>query len=136
MIKCGKPFVPFHLFTGSFIPEWLESRKEISWGAKAVYARLCRFSGKDGKCIPKQKTLAGCLGISVRQLQRYSKELVDHHLIEREKKTWGSPMSYSFLWHSWIEEGSESPSKTSDGTGLDNANDDGCDVLNDDTSEV
>jgi hypothetical protein len=54
---------PYKLFVGSFIPNWLLKREEISQGAKLCYARLCQYAGEDGECYPSQKKLAEALGI-------------------------------------------------------------------------
>ena len=95
-------FNPYRLFTGSWIPEWLLERTEISPGAKLCYARLARFAGRDGNCHPFQSTIAKALGCSERQIRRYTDELVDCLLIEEERRGMGQPNRYHFLKHLWM----------------------------------
>ena len=50
-------FNPYKLFVGSFIPEWLERRKEISPGAKLCYARLLRHADRETGLPGRSKRL-------------------------------------------------------------------------------
>ena len=93
---------PYRRFPGSFVPEWLELRPEVSFGAKAVYARLARYAGKDGACHPAVKTMAKALAVSPRQLLRYTAELEGFGLIVRERRGLGCTNTYRFLDHSWL----------------------------------
>jgi hypothetical protein len=93
---------PYKKFHGSFMPEWLLPRKKISAGAKLCYARLARFSGKNGKCYPKIEKIADALGVSKRQCKTYLKELRDQQLIESEQQGLGKPNQYFFLDHQWM----------------------------------
>lgn len=95
-------FNPYKLFVGSFIPNWLLHRKEISQGAKLCYARLCQYAGKDGIAWPAQKTLAEELGCSEREVQRYLKQLIESGLIASEQRGLGKPNIYRFRHHAWI----------------------------------
>lgn len=96
---------PHRMFVGSFVPDWLLCRVEISQGAKLCYARLAQFAGKDGECFPKQETLAGELGISERQTRAYLTELGEFALIETTQHGLGTSNSYTFLDHAWIHDG-------------------------------
>jgi len=93
---------PYKLFVGSFVPNWLMCRKEISLGAKLVYARLSQYAGRDGRAFPKQETLSEQLGLSQRQTKRYVSELVKHSLINSEKQGLGKPSIYTFNHHEWM----------------------------------
>lgn len=108
---------PFKLFTGSFIPNWLLKRKEISPGAKLVYARLCQYAGADGFCYPGQKSIAVEVGLASeeevkehkefqcrqgRQIRRFLKELEANRLIEVERVGKKCSNRYYFLWHGWM----------------------------------
>lgn len=95
---------PHKLFVGSFIPNWLLRRNEISPGAKLGYARLCQYAGKDGVCFPKQETLAKELGCSRSQIIRYLKELKAHNLIERQRIGLHCSNRYRFLYHPWMQD--------------------------------
>ena len=94
---------PYKQFIGSFIPEWLEERSEISPGAKICYARLARFAGKDGSCYPKRDTIAKSIGISERQVDRYIKELKNQGLIDVRQLGLGRNNEYIFYWHEWMD---------------------------------
>jgi len=95
---------PYKMFNGSFVPDWLECRPEISPGAKLVYARLARFSGKDGVCNPPLDLVAEKLGTNVRQIIRHIKELTNPKapLIESKRNGRGIPNNYYFLYHPWM----------------------------------
>lgn len=97
----SKRINPYKKYHGSFIPEWLLPRSEISSGAKLCFARLARFAGEGGKAYPKIKTLADKLGVSKRQCSSYLKELKDVGLIEAEQQGLGQPNVYYFLEHKW-----------------------------------
>ena len=94
---------PYKKFVGSLIPNWLLQRKEISPGAKLYYGRLCQYSGKNGRCYPKQITLARELGCSRSQVIRYINELVKHGLIEKIRVGLQRANRYKFLRHSWMQ---------------------------------
>ncbi|TVL95487.1 MAG: hypothetical protein CV087_24315 [Candidatus Brocadia sp. WS118] len=93
---------PYKIFNGSFIPDWLERRTEITPGAKLVYGRLARFAGKDGKCNPPLELMAECLGTNPRQIIRHIKELTNANLIESKRNGRGKPNDYFFIYHDWM----------------------------------
>lgn len=94
---------PYKLFTGSIIPQWIEERPELTASAKLVYARLCRFSGKNGKAYPRQKTLAKSLGMGIATTKRAITELRKYQLIETQEQGMNSPLLYRFLDHFWMK---------------------------------
>jgi hypothetical protein len=96
---------PWRMFVGSMIPNWLQSRTEINQGAKLAYARLAQYAGEDGKCFPKQKTLAAELGVSERTANEYVRTLVKSGLIETRRPGLGQPNRYFFLEHPWMGDG-------------------------------
>jgi hypothetical protein len=98
---------PYNLFVGSFIPNWLLRRSEVSPGAKLCYARLAQFAGKDGDCFPSQATLAIEIGAGERQIRRYITELEEQQLIDTVQVGLNQPNHYRFLWHPWMEEEKE-----------------------------
>ena len=100
--EVGEPFNPYKMFVGSFIPQWLECRPEISPGAKLVYARMCRYSGRNGKCNPRQGVLAKTIGLGERQARTYIKELEEYFLIGSERLGLGKSNVYKFLSHEWM----------------------------------
>ncbi len=95
---------PFQLFVGSFIPNWLQKRKEISSHAKIIFARLAQYAGKDGDCRPSQDTLAEETGLEYATMRRGLKELIDFKLIEAERQGMQKPNRYHFLKHEWMAE--------------------------------
>jgi hypothetical protein len=111
-LQPGDRFNPYRFFHGVHIPDVLVAA-DMSWGAKVVYARLCRFAGDRGYAFPKQDTLAAALGISSRQIRTYLAELEETGLIRREKGGPGQASRYVFLWadlfhsafHSYSDEG-------------------------------
>lgn len=86
-------FVPYKLFTGAFIPEWLMQHTGLTASEKLVWARLAQYAGKDGYCWPKQETIAEDCGISTRQVVRSINTLIDLKFIKVTKPTgndkWG-----------------------------------------------
>jgi hypothetical protein len=58
----------------------------LSVGARFTYAMLLQFAWQEGETFPKQATLAGRIGVSVRQVQRYLGELGAASYIEIERK--------------------------------------------------
>lgn len=104
-------FNPWKQFVGSWVPAWLEERREISAGAKLLYARLARYAGQRGVAYPHQATVARAMGISVRTLRRHVAELRDARLITvRQRGTRsglsgksGKPAEYRFLAAAWMD---------------------------------
>jgi DNA-binding transcriptional MocR family regulator len=93
---------PYRLFVGSFLPNWLLSRPEISMNAKVVYARLGQYAGRDGDAFPLLQTLADEVGLSLTTLKRALDELKEHKLIETEQRGLGQSNLYFFLRHKWM----------------------------------
>lgn len=102
--EIGDTFNPYGLFVGSFVPQWLESRTEISPGAKLTYARMCRHAGERGDCKPNQNLLAAEIGLKKRQTQAYIQELEAKGLVRTERRGQGRSNRYHFLIHEWMFE--------------------------------
>jgi len=101
----GRFINPYKAWVGSFVPNWLLSRTEVSQGAKLAYARLAQYAGDHGVAWPKRETIAAELGISESQFDRYIKELESKHaLVEVEQLGFGKANRYRFLMHQWISE--------------------------------
>ena len=98
---------PHRLFHGIWTPEWLDSRPEISDGAKRLYAQLCRFAGNKGEAFPSYQTLATRLQKSRRQTIRLIEELCNYKLINityvKDKVRGNRTNIYRFLWHPWMQ---------------------------------
>lgn len=110
-------FNPYKHFTGSFLPNWLLERTEISQGAKLAYARLAQYAGENGEAFPKQDTLGSELGVSERSARNYLKELAEAQLIESVRRGLGKTNSYFFLTHDWMKGGFRSVRKDVSGLG-------------------
>ncbi len=106
MHQIGRPFNPFRVFYGIFIPEALLQYSEISNGAKLCYGVLCRHAGEKGRCFPSQEALAIPLGGSVRNIRRYLQELESKGFIRIIQLGLRRSNRYEFLWHE-IFDGSE-----------------------------
>lgn len=106
-VVMSKRINPYKRFQCSLIPEWLECRssKELSDGAKLVYARLSRFCGENGHCYPKLELLSRKVGKSLAQVKRCIKELREKKLIESIRVGKKCANRYYFLEHPWMNEG-------------------------------
>lgn len=111
-MQIGKPFNPYKQFVGSFIPNWLLCRTEVSPGAKLCYGRLMQHAGKNGECFPRQSIVGEELGVSRRQIIRYLEELEKFKLVKAVQSGLRKPNQYLFLWHKWITENGEIPDVT------------------------
>lgn len=98
---------PWRRYVGSFVPNWLLCRHEVSAQAKLLYARLAQYAGQKGVAYPRQDTLARELGsLSERTVRRYVAELREHGLIHVEdRRNKNFPNKYKFLDHPWQHEG-------------------------------
>jgi helix-turn-helix protein len=104
--KPGEPFNPYGLFTGIYVPEAICRYRGLSLGAKMVYGRFCRYSGRDGLIYPSISTLASELGIGKTQARGYVQELERKQFlaVDRENRHFGlngagGSNRYLFLWH-------------------------------------
>jgi len=101
-MKIGERINPYNLFVGSFIPNWLLKRPEVSMAAKLTYARLGQYAGKDGEAFPKIETLAEELGASKSTVERALLELKKAGLIESHQRGLTQSNRYFFLSHRWM----------------------------------
>lgn len=101
-LKIGETFRPYKVFIGSFVPEWLECRTEISHAAKLVYGRMCRYEGKNGECKARQNEMAKAVGMKPRQFRNHIDELIKNKLIKKIRSGQGKSNRYQFLVHKWI----------------------------------
>lgn len=110
--QIGEPFNPYKMFVVSCLPAWLEPRTEISWTAKGLYGRLCRYAGNDGLAFPKIASLARDIGVSRSAIDRALAELKRHRLIAASQRGFRRSNSYVFLYHEWINENLATSSTT------------------------
>jgi hypothetical protein len=118
MIKreAGEPFQPCMLREGILIPQALLKDPTLSASARLLWGILAAYQGKSLECFPLEETLAGFLGVQVRQLQSYLKELqnytrgdppkafpllaVKQVWVKQDQKTRNC---YSLLWQLFLE---------------------------------
>jgi biotin operon repressor len=60
--------------------------KRLSIGGRFTYAFLLKYAWQEGSCFAGQEKMAGEMGVSERQLQRYLYELRDCGYIKIERK--------------------------------------------------
>jgi hypothetical protein len=92
------------------------TRRKLSHGHKALYARLVRRWGQNGPCFPGQVWLAEKLGVSVRTVKMWIEDLEGFGLIKRCRRGRavggdGQTNEYTFLWHSIFEVQRQPPTK-------------------------
>ncbi len=109
-LRVGQPFVPYSLFIGAFLPEAVTASTILTGTEKVCWAKLNYFAGKKGYCYPSIKTLAQSIGVSVRQISRVIKGLMDKGFIARKapdpnQKGKYRTTSYYFLWHESFNDG-------------------------------
>lgn len=64
-----------------YISQEVMRDKSLSRNAKAVYAYLCGFAGKDGACYPSRELMSDELDVSKQTLTLYLRELTDRNYI-------------------------------------------------------
>ena len=96
MVVCG-----IILTNGLVVPSFFEKleKQEISLGARCTYGVLAQVSGKSDHCWPSQKYLAERLGVSIRTIQKYLKELVRLGFIAILSGHDGETNTYQLLPH-------------------------------------
>jgi hypothetical protein len=101
--EAEEAFNPYKKFNGILIPEGIVRKQKLSFGAKIVYGRLCRYAGASGRCFPAVETLAKEIGVHKRQARRYLKELEKQKFIRRVERVFPDQKqmtnSYVFLRH-------------------------------------
>jgi hypothetical protein len=75
--KAGEPFRPRILFDDASIPEAILRDPTLSVGARLLWGILAAYQ-RNGECSPLEEALAVDLGVKVRQLQSYLKELENY----------------------------------------------------------
>lgn len=111
----GQTFVPYKSFYGALLPDALMRTSTLTATEKICWAKLNQFAGKNGFCFPSLRALAQSLGISVRQVNRVIKGLVDKRFIARQspdnfQKGQYRSTRYSFLWHTCFNDSPAKPS--------------------------
>ncbi|GBC63551.1 hypothetical protein DENIS_4549 [Desulfonema ishimotonii] len=95
--QAGERFNPYMKFYGIFIPDSILSNPGLTHAEKICYGILARYSGKNNRCYPSQKTIAHRLNLSERQTIRILKSLESKRFILRVIIS--GRTRYHFLWH-------------------------------------
>jgi len=92
---------------GPIMPKSLRQRKDVSLGAKVLYSVLCSCAYRSGDhCWPSQNYLADSMGMSIRSIQNYLRELEKLGLIMIQRGRFGSSLKYYFLKSALVMPGS------------------------------
>jgi hypothetical protein len=105
--RVGAEFIPYKKFICVLIPEAMARNRDLPPGAKLVYGRLSRYSGKDGRCYPALETLAEEVGLGKRQTQKHLRTLESEGFIRRVERFADRRQTsnrYVFLWHQLFED--------------------------------
>ena len=79
------------------VPNAILRAKEISQGAKLVYAMLLSYAWHNNSCFPGQDRLADDLSISRRSVNTHIKELEAKRYIKVTRKGLGKPNLYELF---------------------------------------
>src|SRR5579871_6274298 len=95
--KAAQPLQRLLPFAGTSILDDLIKEPSLSAGARVLWIMLAEYHGKSAECFPLETMLAAWLGVKVRQLQSYLRELEDYRRgalievqrvwVEKERKT-------------------------------------------------
>lgn len=108
-MQIGQQYNPHMMFVGSFIPNYIMIRKDLTATDKLLFARLSQYAGKSGECYPKQETIAEELGCSQSAVKLSIKRLVEMKLIKVIKPVGSERLhhmhdKYVFLWSEIFED--------------------------------
>jgi DNA-binding MarR family transcriptional regulator len=84
---------------GVFVPDFLLLEKRLTMGARYTYAELARLCDETATCWPSQKYLADRLGVSVRSVHNYLRQLERLKFIAIEPGKDGDTNTYTLLPH-------------------------------------
>jgi hypothetical protein len=76
----SEPTLPGTALDGAVIPNAVLKDPNLSAGARLLWVLLAEYRGEGVECSPLEATLASQLGVKIRQLQNYLKELADFAL--------------------------------------------------------
>jgi hypothetical protein len=76
------------------VPNFILTNKDLSIGAKLLYAMLLKYSWSDQGCFPGQDKLAEDTGSGERSLRRYQEELEKANFLEVTQRGLGKTNYY------------------------------------------
>ena len=77
------------------VPNFILESKEISVGAKLIYAMLLKYAREMDECFPGQARLAKDIGASERSVRTWLKELENMSLVSIKQRGQGRPNLYT-----------------------------------------
>jgi DNA-binding transcriptional ArsR family regulator len=77
------------------VPNFILESKEISVGAKLIYAMLLKYAREMDECFPGQQRLAKDIGASERSIRSWLKELEKVNLVTIKQRGQGRPNLYT-----------------------------------------
>jgi hypothetical protein len=77
------------------VPNFILESKEISVGAKLIYAMLLKYAREMDECFPGQDRLAKDMGNGERSVRRWLKELQQVGLVTIKQRGQGRPNLYT-----------------------------------------
>jgi len=77
------------------VPNFILESKEISVGAKLIYAMLLKYAREMDECFPGQARLAKDIGASERSVRSWLKELEKVNLVTIKQRGQGRPNLYT-----------------------------------------
>ena len=88
----GADLATRHGFTQ--VPNFILTNKDLSVGAKLLYAMLLKYAWSDDGCFPGQQKLAEDMGSGERSVRTYQKELEDAKCLEVKQRGLGKTNLY------------------------------------------
>lgn len=79
------------------VPNFILVSKELSVGAKLVYAMLLKYAWQDDYCFPGQEKLASDMGVTDRSTRTYIKELEAANYLEVVQRGLGKTNIYKLF---------------------------------------
>lgn len=97
-LKVGQPFAP--RLSGRVLPapEWIVADPGLSNGAKLLWQLLAFKAGGSPTCWPSREVLAKEMGRSIRQVERYGRELARTGRVEISVRKPGSNLWTLVYW--------------------------------------
>lgn len=77
------------------VPNFIQESKEISVGAKLVYAMLLKYAREMDECFPGQDRLAEDMGTTRQSVNTYIRDLRKAKLISVQRRGQGRPNIYT-----------------------------------------
>ena len=93
-LTIGTNYNPRNLFVGTYLPNWILKREDLTFADKIIWAKLAQHSSDTGECFPSMRTLAEEVGANLLTIQRSIDRLCKIGLI---KKT--NPQGWEKLAH-------------------------------------